>query len=251
MVPPTAPRQYNRGAVQTARRGTRGVGLALEVFWGSGSPFSWRVLLALEYKQVPYESRLLQFAKQEHKSPQMLRMNPRGRVPVLRDGDYVVFESLACLADLDRKYPEPPLFGRSAEDTGTIMRVICEYQAYAEPSLNQIIQAAFLGNIEERAEEITRAMHVVAGEARTIEGRLSTSQWLVGDAPSVADLVVFPGIMLLRRALEKREAGELRSRFLPMETTYPALARWIGRVEALPGYQRTYPPHWREGAPRG
>ena len=66
-----------------------------------------------------------------------------------------------------------------------------------------------------------------------------------------ADLAVFPGIMLLRRALEKREAGELRSRFLPMETTYPALARWIGRVENLPGYDRTYPPHWREGAPRG
>ena len=196
--------------------------MALEVFWGSGSPFSWRVLLALEYKRVPYESRLLQFAKQEHKSPQMLRMNPRGRVPVLRDGDFVVFESLACLAYLDRKYPDPPLFGRTAEDAGTIMRVICEFQAYAEPSLNQIIQAAFLGNIEERAEEITRAMHVVGGEARTIEGRL-----------------------------EKREAGELRSRFLPMETTYPALARWIGRFEKLPGYDRTYPPHWREGAPRG
>jgi len=58
-------------------------------------------------------------------------------------------------------------------------------------------------------------------------------------------------LALLRRALEKREAGELRSRFLPMETTYPALARWIGRVENLPGYDRTYPPHWREGAPRG
>ena len=97
--------------------------MALEVFWGSGSPFSWRVLLALEYKRVPYESRLLQFAKQEHKSPQMLRMNPRGRVPVLRDGDFVVFESLACLAYLDRKYPDPPLFGRTAEDAGTILKL--------------------------------------------------------------------------------------------------------------------------------
>jgi len=57
--------------------------------------------------------------------------------------------------------------------------------------------------------------------------------------------------MLLLRSMEKREAGELRSRFLPMATTYPALARWIARVEALPGYDKTYPPHWREGAPRG
>jgi glutathione S-transferase len=51
--------------------------------------------------------------------------------------------------------------------------------------------------------------------------------------------------------MEKREAGDLRSRFLPMETTYPAIARWIKRMEQLPGYDRTYPPHWRDGPPRG
>jgi hypothetical protein len=33
-----------------------------------------------------------------------------------------------------------------------------------------------------------------------------------------------------------------------MERNYPALARWIGRIESLPGYDRTYPPHWREAA---
>jgi glutathione S-transferase len=52
--------------------------------------------------------------------------------------------------------------------------------------------------------------------------------------------------MLLHRAMEKREAGDLRSRFLPMESTYPAIARWIERVERLPGYDRSYPPHWRD-----
>ena len=225
--------------------------MALELYWGSGSPYSWRVQLALEYKRLAYESRQLQFSMQEHKSPQMLRMNPRGRVPVLRDGDYVVFESLACLYYLDRKYPEPPLFGRTPAEAGTIMRVICEYQAYAESHLMQIVYAVFFASTDENAEAVTRAMHVVAGEARTIEGRLSGSEWLVGEHVSAADFVVFPGIMLLLRAMEKREAGELRSRFLPMETTYPAIARWIGRMEGLPGYDRTYPPHWREGAPRG
>ncbi|NJD32530.1 MAG: glutathione S-transferase family protein [Gammaproteobacteria bacterium] len=225
--------------------------MAIELFWGSGSPYSWRVQLALEYKRLPYESNLLQFSKQEHKSPQMLRMNPRGRVPVLKDGDFVVFESLACLLYLDRKYPEPPIFGRTPEEAGTIMRVICEFQSYAETHLMHIVSAMFLEKMDERLEEVTRAMQVVAGEARTIEGRLSRSDWLVGEHVSAADMVVFPGIMLLLRAMEKREAGELRSRFLPLETTYPAIARWIGRMAALPGYERTYPPHWREGAPRG
>jgi glutathione S-transferase len=58
-----------------------------------------------------WRSHHLQTALQEHKAPQMLAMNPRGRLPVLRDGDYVVFESLAVLYYLDLKYPQPPLFG--------------------------------------------------------------------------------------------------------------------------------------------
>src|SRR5690348_16085563 len=49
--------------------------MSIDVYWGSGSPFSWRVLLALELKRLPYANHLLQFSKQEHKSPQMLSLN--------------------------------------------------------------------------------------------------------------------------------------------------------------------------------
>ncbi len=114
--------------------------MALTLYWGSGSPFSWRVLLALEHKGLPYESQLLHFDKQEQQSPQMLKLNPRGRVPVLKDGDYVVFESVAMLYYLDVKYPQAPIFGANPEEAGVIMRVICEFMAYAEPSLLKITE---------------------------------------------------------------------------------------------------------------
>ncbi len=219
--------------------------MAIEVFWGSGSPFAWRVLLAIEHKRLPYVSRLLQFSKQEHKSPQMLALNPRGRVPVLKDGDYVCFESLAILYYLDLKYPQPPIFGRSPEEAGTIMRVICEYQAYIEPRLERITSAIFDGEADLAGDEVTAAMHAVANEARTIEGRLSKSDWIVGDSYSAVDMVIFPGIQLLKRALERPAARELSSRFMPVEVNYPALGRWLARIEAQWGYERTYPPHWR------
>ena len=57
--------------------------------------------------------------------------------------------------------------------------------------------------------------------------------------------MIFPALLVLLRALSKPQARELSSRFLPLAVNYPALARWIARVEALPGYERTYPPHWR------
>ncbi|MGH8176292.1 MAG: glutathione S-transferase family protein [Steroidobacter sp.] len=220
--------------------------MALELWWGSGSPYSWRALLALEYKQLPYVSHLVQFAKQEHKSPQMLQMNPRGRVPVLKDGEYVCFESLAILHYLDRKHPEPPLFGGSAEEAGTISRVICEYQSYAEDHIQKIIFAILFQGVEGRMEEVERALNNVIAEARTIENRLASSSWLVGDSFSAADVIVFPGIQMLLRALERREAQDLRARLLPIETNFPAISAWIKRIEALPGYERTYPPHWKE-----
>ena len=218
--------------------------MAIEVYWGSGSPYAWRVLLALEYKRLPYTSHLLQFSKQEHKSPQVLQMNPRGRVPVLKDGDYVCFESLAILYYLDLKYPDPPIFGHSPEEAGTSMRVICEYQAYIEPHLEKITGAVFSRTADLRSDEITRAMHAAASEARTIEARLSRSDWVVGEAYSAVDMVIFPGFQLLKRALERPEAKELASRFMPVEVNYPAVGRWVARIESLPGYERTYPPHW-------
>jgi glutathione S-transferase len=176
----------------------------------------------------------------------MLALNPRGRVPVIKDGDYVCFESLAILYYLDLKYPQPPIFGRTPEEAGTIMRVICEYQAYIEPQLGKITHAVFGANTDLAADEVTAAMHAVASEARTIEARLSKSDWIVGNSCSAVDMVVFPGIQLLKRALERPRAAELASRFMPVEVNYPALGRWLARVATLPGYERTYPPHWRE-----
>lgn len=220
--------------------------MALELWWGSGSPYSWRALLALEFKGLPYTSHLVQFSKQEHQSPLVLSMNPRGRVPVLKDGDYVCFESLAILQYLDRKYPDRPLFGVSAEETGVIMRVISEYGAYVEDHIMKVIHAILFQNVESRTDEITRAMHMIGTEAKTIESRLSQSTWVVGENFTAADIVIFPGIQMLLRALDRREAQELRSRWLPLDINYPSIAAWIKRVEALPGYERTYPPHWKE-----
>jgi glutathione S-transferase len=175
----------------------------------------------------------------------MLAMNFRGRVPVLKDGDYVVFESLAILYYLDLKYPDPPLFGRSPEEAGVIMRVICEYQSYAESHVMKLVRALFFTEYEAPQEELAHSMHVVANEARSIEARLAKSDWVVGETISAADMVIFPALQVLLRALRKPDGADLSSRFLPLEVNYPALSRWIARMEAMPGYDRTYPPHWR------
>jgi glutathione S-transferase len=33
---------------------------------------------------------------------------------------------------------------------------------------------------------------------------------------------------------------------VPLESNFPAIAAWSARVQTLPGYERTVPPHWKE-----
>jgi glutathione S-transferase len=221
--------------------------MAIEVFWGSGSPFAWRALLALEVKKLPYESRLLQFSKGEHKAPEYLKLNPRGKVPALRDGDYVVYESVAILAYLDAKYPAPPLFGTSPEERGTITRLVVETDAYLQPALLGAAQAIFFGQSKEKADQVREHAKTIRDELARSEARLARTPWLAGDAPSAADIVLFPLVQIVARAAGKPDAEPFDFGLLPLRDRFPAIAKWVGRIEALPGYARTYPPHWREG----
>jgi glutathione S-transferase len=215
--------------------------MAIDFYASDGSPWCWRVQLALEYKRLPYVLHTVDIPTQEHKSPHMLKLTPRGRVPVVKDGDYVVFESIAILYYLERKYPEPPIFGRSPEEGGVILRVMEEFQAYIEPHLIAITEAIADGALAGRRDEITEHAIAAASEARTIEGRLSKSEWVVGEQPSAADFLIYPWVEFVRHALDAPDAEELRTRFLPVGVQYPALARWFERIESLPGYARTRP----------
>ncbi len=216
--------------------------MTIELYASQGSPWCWRVRLGLEFKRLNYVTHVIDTATQEHKSPQMLKLTPRGRLPLVRDGDYVVFESVAVLYYLDRQYPEWPLFGLSAQEGGVILRVVEEFQNYIEPHLIAIVDAVRAHELEGRRDEIMEHMLAVASEARTIEGRLSKSDWVVGERPSAADFVIYPWIRLLQQALADPDATELAARFLPVDVQYPALARWLVRIESLPGYARTEPP---------
>jgi glutathione S-transferase len=219
--------------------------MAIELYWGSGSPFAWRVMLTLEIKNLPYESKLLEFSKGEHKAPAYLKLNPRGKVPTLKDGDFVVYESIAIMAYLDRKYPDPSIFGKTPEEAGLIWRVISECESYLVGEGNKVVRPMFFGKGLERVDEIQQAAQSIRQELKAIDASLARSNWLVGEQISAADITVFPLVQLLLRAASKEAAQPFNLGLLPLSEGYPNIARWVQHIEALPNYQRTYPPHWR------
>ena len=219
--------------------------MALKIYWGSGSPFAWRVMLTLEVKRLPYESRLLEFSKEEHKSPGYLKLNPRGKVPTLKDGDFALYESLAIMSYLDRKYPDPPIFGTTPQETGLIWREISETDSYLGDPGTKIVRPVFFGKGLEKTEEIQEAATTIRRELKRIDTTLANSAWLVGAEISAADIALFPLIQILLRAASKEAAKPLNLGFSPLAQSYPNIAAWVKRLEGLPGYERTYPPHWK------
>jgi glutathione S-transferase len=223
--------------------------MALELFWGSGSPFSWRVLLTLEVKGLPYQSRLLEFSRQQHKSPEFLAVNPRGKVPTLRDGELVVAESLAIIAYLDRKAPEPPLFGRSPAEAARVWQSSLETVLYLDGPGDRFILPLYFGKQDEpeQAAAVRAAIPPITAELTRLEGALADRPYVALDTLSAADLVVYPMLRSLLRAVEKPGAAQFDHGLDGFAQRYPRLVSWMGRIEALPGYERTFPPHWRRG----
>jgi glutathione S-transferase len=68
-----------------------------------------RIAFLLEELGVPWEKVTLDLAQREHKSPDYLAINPNGVVPALKDGDTVVFESVAIALYLADRFAEKGL----------------------------------------------------------------------------------------------------------------------------------------------
>ncbi|MCF6323627.1 MAG: glutathione S-transferase N-terminal domain-containing protein [Gammaproteobacteria bacterium] len=58
-----------------------------KLHWISGSAYAWRVMLALSHKNIKYESQIIDAATWDREASGFLKLNPRGKVPVLEDGD--------------------------------------------------------------------------------------------------------------------------------------------------------------------
>uniref|UniRef100_A0A3Q2FXF2 GST N-terminal domain-containing protein n=1 Tax=Cyprinodon variegatus TaxID=28743 RepID=A0A3Q2FXF2_CYPVA len=78
---------------------------SMYLLWGSGSPPCWRVMITLEEKKLQgYKHKQLSFEKGEHKSQEVMDINPRGQLPAFKDGDKIINESTGLCLYLEVKY---------------------------------------------------------------------------------------------------------------------------------------------------
>jgi len=219
--------------------------MAIECYFISGSPFAWRALLGLSLKRLDYKAIELHGSKGDTQTPEYLAMNPRGKVPVLKDGDVTICESLAILAYLDRKYPDTPLFGANAEEGSLIWQRTLEIEGYLTPAFVGLVRPVLFNQVDGNEETINEGIAKAKEELARYDGWLEGQSFLTGDSVSAADITLYPALAMVSRLAASLNNDKLDLSFLPLAERYTALASWMTRIEALEGFDETYPPHWR------
>ena len=216
----------------------------IEVFYWP-TPNGKKVTILLEELGLEYKITQVSISSDKQLEPGFLKLNPRGKVPVLKDDEFVLSESLAIMAYLDKKYPEPPLFGTSPQETGLIWRAILEMEAYIVSAGDKLVRPLFFGQGLEETDKIQEAAATIRRELKRIDTELEGASWLIGRQMSAADISLFPLVQMIFRAAGKDAATPFNFELLPLDKYFPHIAAWVKHIEALSGYERTYPPHWR------
>jgi glutathione S-transferase len=215
--------------------------MAITFYYGSGSPFSWYVWLVLEQKKLPYDLKLLSLQGGDLKTPDYLAIHPKGKVPAIIDGDCTLWESTAIVEYLEDRYPENPILAGDAKTKADIRRQVSEAYGYLYPPLRRLMEKTLMRktNITTHDDKtiIDEALVNIRTELDYLERTIF--QPYMNPSLTAADFAVYPLLALVRRVQQK----------IPTLSTSlsfgPKTALLMKSIEALPFYEKTYPPHWK------
>ena len=152
----------------------------------------------------------------------LLAVNPNGKVPVLMDGDLVLWESLAINLYLARQYGAP-LWPRGTAEQATAIQWSFWVVTEVEPHLWEMWQCRAVPNPDEQSAQA--AEDRLRDSLTILDAHLSTRRWITGEAFSVADLNLESYIIRARRGRYDLAA-------------HTHLWSWIERCEARPARQK-------------
>lgn len=214
--------------------------MALTFYYGSGSPFAWRVWLALEHKKIPYEMKTISFSSGELTQPEYLAINPRHKVPAIVDEGFALYESTAIVEYLEEKFSSGArLFPQDTTQRALVRRIIQEADLYLNASMRLLIEQIFFAPQDKwDAAKIERGAHALSEELAMWE-KVEIGQFLVGSSLSAADYAVYPVVALALRLEKKKHDLGIR------QMVGPKMATWMQNMTEQPIIRTTWPPHWK------
>jgi glutathione S-transferase len=205
----------------------------MKLYFHPMSGNSRRALLVAAHLDVPLERVVVDLTAGEQRGAPHLRRNPNGRVPVLDDGGYLLWESRAIMQYLAEKTPGQTLLPTDARGRADVNRWLFWCAAHMAPANAILVVENFVKPLTRRGPadpaEVARGEALFGQHAPILDAHLAGKAWVAEDRLTLADFSLAAGFAL---------AGPAR---LPL-ADYANIRAWLGRVQELDAWKRTAPP---------
>ena len=168
----------------------------------------------------------------ENEQPEYLELNPNGKVPLLQDGDLLLWESNAIACYLAEKHGWSPLWPESLVERAQINKWQYWQVAHFSHTIDGFLwqsMRSMMGMGEADPEEIAKLEKQLGRWAIVLSAHLENSEYLALDRFTLADIAV-ASVLMHQKSSKFGFSG------------YPLVERWLDRVRERPSWQATEPP---------
>ena len=174
----------------------------MELFNYFRSSASYRVRIALALKGLDYDYRAVHLARSEHLNESYAAVSPSRLVPLLRDGDESITQSLAIIEYLEETHPEVPLLPKDPVGRARVRALSLDIACEIHP-LNNLRVLRYLTQTLKLSEDDKNRWyrHWVETGLEVVERQLAAqpSAFCHGETPTMADCALVPQIANAQR----------------------------------------------------
>jgi len=199
-------------------------------YWRSSA--SWRVRIALHYKGQAFEYVPVQIVERQQNDAAYAAKNPMQQVPTLElddEGKTIhLAQSLAILEYLEERFPSPALLPSGRADRARVRQLAECVNAGIQPFQNLPVLGYIKETLGGDSTSFARKWNTRGLEAIEEIAKASAGRFLVGDAPTFADLCLIPQLYSARR-------------FGVETASFPTLLRIEASCNELPAFTAAHP----------
>jgi glutathione S-transferase len=203
----------------------------IELYVFPPSPRAFKVMAIANHLGIETNLRLVDLVKGDQKTPEYAALNPNMRMPTLKDGDYVLWESAAIAQYLADKKPEAGLFPCDERARLDVTRWQFWDLAHWDPAcavfiFEHIVKAVVLKGGDPDPAALMKGAELFHRAAKVLDGELKGKRFVSGKTLTIADLCIAAPLNYAEMAR------------LPLDSYYE-IKRWYDTLRALPSWQKT------------
>ena len=176
--------------------------MAMQLYNYFRSSASYRVRIALALKGLDYDYKAVHLAKNEQLQESYAAVSAARLVPILRDGEHALTQSLAIIEYLEETHPQPPLLPATAAERARVRALALDIACEIHPLNNLRVLRYLVRDMKVSEDDKNRwYKHWVESGLEVVERQLAArpSTYCHGEQPTLADCVLVPQVFNARR----------------------------------------------------